>query len=126
MRIHTQNTVKFPSLLILTYIIYQHAQTVVTTFIKLFTIYDIMINWKPDSTIKNSKWENFVQPSEVDHWSNVHPRALVHRTIIPHCHNATLLAEFPPKIHNPTNRSLFVLLPSDSLVTINNWLLGLE
>ena len=73
-RTRTQNTAKCPSLLLFTYVLYQHSQSFVTTFIKtshgFFTISNIMKNWQPDSAVTTIGWGNCAQPAEV----NIFPR----------------------------------------------------
>ena len=119
---HSYNKSRKISFIFFTYIIYQHAQT----FIKLFTVSDVMKNWQPGYTVTTNEWVNCVQPAEVHHFPPVRPCASGCCIIILQYHNATLLADPPPKILKPTNGSLFDLIPLDVLATIDNWLIGLK
>ena len=69
---------------------------------------------------------NFKKTDEVDHWTPLCPCAPVHHTILSQCHTTTLLDNFPPKIIKPTNISLFDLLTTDVLASIDNCCVGLE
>ena len=81
---------------------------------------------QPVSIVATSGWVNCVQSAEVNIFPPVRPRALGCRTILLQCPNTTLLEDLPPKRLNPTNISLFDLLPRDVLATIKNWIIGLK
>ena len=85
-----------------------------------------MKNWQPASSITSSGWGNFVQPAEVNIFPPVCPRALGIHIILLQFHATPFLEDHPPKILNPKNGSLFNILLPYVLVSINNWIIGLE
>ena len=91
-----------------------------------FTIFDIIKNCQPASTITTSGWVNFVQLSEVNIFPPVCPCAPFRRTILSHCQTNTLLEYHPLERLHPVNISLFDILPLDVLADINSWLIGIK
>ena len=85
-----------------------------------------MKNWQPTSTITTIGWENYKQPAEINHLPPVRSRVPGLHIIICQNHTTTLLEYFPPPKINPTNGSLFDVLPTHVLAAINNWIIGLE